>query len=90
MADKIINRTGVVVSDKMNKTIIVQTTRMVTHPLYKKRVRKTRRYMVHDEHEVANVGDVVEFIDCMPISKHCHWRLLKVTQKASEAVEVSK
>jgi small subunit ribosomal protein S17 len=89
MADKLITRTGVVVSDSMNKTIGVVVERMVTHALYKKRVKKSRKYLVHDEHEQAKIGDVVEFIDCQPISKRVHWRLLSVIEQGKQS-EVQK
>ncbi|NLI40882.1 MAG: 30S ribosomal protein S17 [Caldisericales bacterium] len=89
MADKLITRTGVVTSDSMEKTVGVIVERMVTHPLYKKRVKKSRKYLVHDEHEQAKVGDVVEFIDCNPISKRVHWRLLRVVEQAKQS-EVQK
>ncbi len=89
MADKIIKRTGKVVSNKMNKTISVTVDRMVTHPIYKKRVKKSQKYLVHDENNVAKVGDVVDFIDCKPVSKQVHWRLLCVVEKASSVGEVA-
>lgn len=85
MADKMIIRRGKVTSDKMDKTVIVKVERMMTHPLYKKRVQKSKNYMVHDENGIATTGDIVEFIDCKPVSKRCHWRILKVVQKASAA-----
>ncbi len=85
MADKMVIRRGKVVSDKMDKTILVKVERMIAHPLYKKRVQKSKNYMVHDENGIASTGDIVEFIDCKPVSKRCHWRILKVVQKASAA-----
>lgn len=85
MADKMVVRRGKVTSDKMDKTVIVKVERMMTHPLYKKRVQKSKNYMVHDENGIAATGDIVEFIDCKPVSKRCHWRILKVIQKASAA-----
>ncbi len=69
---------GVVVSDKMQKTIVVMVERMVEHPLYKKRVKVRKKYKVHDEKEVAKVGDRVRFIETRPLSKEKRWRLLEV------------
>ncbi len=69
---------GVVVSDKMQKTIVVMVERMVEHPLYKKRVKVRKKYKVHDEKETAKVGDRVRFIETRPLSKEKRWRLLEV------------
>ncbi len=69
---------GIVVSDKMQKTIVVMVERMVEHPLYKKRVKVRKKYKVHDEKEVAKVGDRVRFIETRPLSKEKRWRLLEV------------
>ena len=69
---------GVVVSDKMQKTRVVLVERMFPHPIYKKRVKVRKRYKVHDEKEIAKVGDRVRFIETRPISKEKCWRLLEV------------
>ncbi len=69
---------GIVVSDKMQKTIVVMVERMVEHPLYKKRVKVRKKYKVHDEKELAKVGDRVRFIETRPLSKEKRWRLLEV------------
>jgi small subunit ribosomal protein S17 len=81
----IISRTGKVVSNKMNKTIVVAVDRMFEHPVYKKRIRRTTKYFVHDENNEAKIGDLVEFVDCRPISKNCHWRLTQIVEKAPES-----
>jgi small subunit ribosomal protein S17 len=60
---------GVVISDKMEKTIIVAVTEYKTHPKYLKKYRSTKKYKVHDEENKFKVGDTVEFIDCKPISR---------------------
>jgi small subunit ribosomal protein S17 len=78
----IIFRTGRVVSDKMDKTVVVAVDRMFEHPIYKKRIRRTTKYFVHDEKNEAKTGDLVEFVDCRPISKNCHWRLTQIVEKA--------
>jgi len=76
------SRTGVVVSDKMDKTIVVQVDQMVMHPVYKKFVRKRLKYQAHDEHQTAKAGDKVLIEECRPISRHKHWRLKQVIEQA--------
>jgi small subunit ribosomal protein S17 len=73
---------GIVVSDKMAKTIVVRVDRTVLHQKYQKRYISSRRYKVHDEKQVAKVGDVVEFTECRPLSKDKRWRLVEVLKKA--------
>jgi small subunit ribosomal protein S17 len=68
---------GVVISDKMDKTIIVRVDRVKVHPKYKKYYRVKRNYKVHDEKNEFHVGDNVLFVECRPISKEKHWRVLK-------------
>lgn len=74
---------GTVVSDKGDKTITVLVERRVMHPLYKKYIRKSKKYAAHDENNSRKIGDVVEIIECRPISKRKRWTL--VEQKAAEA-----
>ena len=74
--------TGVVVSDKMDKTIVVAIERKVPHPLYKKVVAKTKKFKVHDENNSAHVGDTVEIMETRPLSKDKYFRLLRVVEKA--------
>ncbi|MDA2935646.1 30S ribosomal protein S17 [Patescibacteria group bacterium AH-259-L05] len=69
---------GKVVSDKMDKTIVVKVERIKMHPLYKKRYRVHKKYKVHDAHNKAVVGDTVIFEECRPLSKHKKWRLIKI------------
>ena len=87
MNDKMTRRTGIVVSDKMQKNCLVRVTRSVMHPLYRKSVKRSKKYVVHDEKNEAKLGDTVEFIDCRPLSKRCSHRLLSVIERASK-VEV--
>ncbi len=68
---------GVVVSDKMEKTVVVRVDRTVLHEKYQKRYIRSRRYKVHDEKKEARVGDVVEFEECRPMSRDKRWRLVK-------------
>jgi small subunit ribosomal protein S17 len=70
---------GTVVSDKGNKTITVLVERRVMHPIYKKYVRKSKKYAAHDENNSRKVGDVVEIIECAPISKSKRWTLVEKT-----------
>ena len=69
---------GVVVSDKMAKTIVVSVDRTVLHPKYQKRYIVSHRYKVHDENKIAKVGDTVQFVECRPLSRDKRWNLLKV------------
>lgn len=75
-------RVGIVVSDKMDKTAVVAVTDSVRHPLYKKIVRRTRRYYAHDEANAANVGDRVVIFETRPLSKLKRWRIAEIIEKA--------
>ncbi len=72
---------GIVVSDKGEKSIIVRVERRLMHPLYKKFVKKSKKFMAHDESNVAKIGDWVNIEECRPISKRKTWTLLNVTQR---------
>ncbi|MBI4281544.1 30S ribosomal protein S17 [Candidatus Uhrbacteria bacterium] len=67
---------GVVVSDAMQKTLVVRVDRIVLHPKYQKRYRVSKRYKVHDEKEEHSVGETVRFEECRPLSKDKRWRVL--------------
>jgi len=69
-------RTGVVVSDRMDKTVIVEVERRVMHLLYKKFIRRSKKYSAHDENNACEVGDVVSIRECKPISKNKCWEVL--------------
>lgn len=73
---------GVVVSDKMDKTIVVAVTSNVKHPLYKKVVKITKKFKAHDENNECGIGDTVEIMETRPISKTTHFRLLRIVEKA--------
>src|ERR1700704_498449 len=75
-------KVGSVVANKMAKTIVVEVIRRVPHPVYKRIVRKRKRFYAHDEQETANVGDVVRIIECRPLSKLKRWQLKEVVRKA--------
>lgn len=75
-------REGVVVSDKMDKTIVVQEVTMVNHPIYKKRVKKSIKYKAHDEKNVCKTGDRVKIMETKPLSREKRWRLVEILEKA--------
>ncbi len=75
-------RQGVVVSDKMDKTIVVQVAAVQPHAEYKKIVRRTSRLKAHDENNEARIGDTVLVRECRPLSRDKTWRLIKVLQRA--------
>ena len=66
---------GTVVSDKMDKTVIVEVERRVTHPLYKKIVRRSKKYVAHDESNALKIGDLVRIRECRPLSKRKCWEV---------------
>ena len=67
---------GIVVSDKMDKTVVVSVERRLLHPIYKKFIRRTKNYAAHDEGNAAKVGDVVKIRECRPISKRKRWEVV--------------
>ena len=67
---------GVVVGDKADKTVVVQVDRRIQHPLYKKFIRRSKKYMAHDENNTSKVGDRVQIRECRPLSKSKHWEIL--------------
>jgi len=73
---------GTVVSDKMEKSAVVRVSRTIQHPLYKRTMKQTKKYKIHDEANECRVGDRIRLIECRPISKDKCWRLLDVVQKA--------
>ncbi|MFH0988601.1 MAG: 30S ribosomal protein S17 [bacterium] len=75
-------RIGKVVSQKMNKSIVVALERKVSHPLYKKYYRATSKLMAHDEKNEASMGDTVKVMETRPISKLKRWRLVEIVEKA--------
>lgn len=75
-------RVGKVVSDKMDKTVVVAIERLVQHPLYKKGVKHTIRFKAHDENNEAHTGDVVKIVQCRPLSKDKCWRVSDILERA--------
>jgi len=76
-------RTGVVISNKMDKTVVVEVSRTVMHPVYKKFVRRRKRFMAHDEQNVCRIGDEVMIVETRPLSRHKNWRVRKVVKEAA-------
>jgi small subunit ribosomal protein S17 len=84
MADAAIKRrewVGRVVSNKMNKTVVVAVERSVIHPMYRKVLRRVTKLKAHDEQNACNIGDRVRMVETRPISKDKHWRIVKVVEK---------
>ena len=75
-------RIGIVTSDKMDKTITVAVERREKHPIYGKFVKKTKKFMAHDENNDCNVGDKVRIMEIRPMSKNKRWRLVEIIERA--------
>ena len=75
-------RTGVVVSDKMDKTIVVEIRTRVKHPLYGKIMNRTKSFKAHDENNECGIGDTVRIMETRPLSKDKRWRLVEIIEKA--------
>ena len=75
-------RVGVVISNKMEKSIVVSEVKKVKHPMYGKFVLKTKKYMVHDEKNDCNIGDTVKIMETRPLSKSKCWRMVEIIERA--------
>lgn len=75
-------RTGKVVSDKMQKTVVVMIERLVKHPVYKRYVRRRSRFKVHDEKNECKEGDIIRFMETRPLSKEKRWRFVEFVERA--------
>lgn len=73
---------GVVVSNRMDKTVVVVVETLKKHTKYKKYVKRTKKYKVHDENNECNIGDVISFVETRPISKEKNWKFVKIVEKA--------
>ena len=84
MSDRNLRKTmaGIVVSDKMDKTIVVKIEDRVKHPLYKKIMKRTIKVKAHDEQNACGIGDKVRLMETRPLSKDKRWRLVEITEKA--------
>ena len=74
---------GIVVSNKMNKTVVIKVENRYAHPIYSKTIIKTKKYMVHDALETCSVGDQVLVEECRPLSKKKRWKLIQILSKSS-------
>ncbi|HUG02196.1 MAG TPA: 30S ribosomal protein S17 [Longimicrobiales bacterium] len=75
-------RQGTVVSDRMDKTVVVAVVRRTAHPLYGKMIKRTKRYSAHDEQNEARVGDIVRIVETRPLSRTKRWRVAEVLERA--------
>jgi len=75
-------RIGIVVSNKMEKSITVKVERQLKHPMYGKFVRKSKRFIAHDEKNECNIGDTVRIMETRPLSKNKNWRLVEIIERA--------
>jgi len=76
------SRIGIVVSDKMDKTVVVKIEDRVQHPLYKKFIRRTVKFKAHDENNECGIGDRVEIMETRPLSRDKRWRVVNILEKA--------
>lgn len=74
-------RVGVVVSNKMNKSIVIAVKRKVKHPIYGKFVNRTKKFVAHDEEDTCNIGDTVRIMETRPLSKSKSWRLIEIIER---------
>ncbi len=80
-------RRGIVVSDKMQKTVTVKVERLMLHPMYKKFIKRSKTFFVHDEENTARVGDFVQIVETRPLSKNKRWRLESIITKSLEGAD---
>ena len=74
-------RIGIVSSNKMDKTVVVEVHTKVKHPIYKKTINKTTKFVAHDEKNECDIGDTVEIVETRPLSKSKRWRLVRIVEK---------
>jgi len=77
-------RLGEVVSNKMDKTIVVKVERKFNHPFFKRIVKRSKKYKAHDQENQCEIGDTVRIVETRPLSKHKRWRLLEITEKVQK------
>lgn len=73
---------GTVVSDRMDKTVVAQVEILKKHPIYKKYIKRSKRYKVHDEQNECRIGDIIRFVETRPISKDKCWKLVEIIERA--------
>jgi len=79
---KIKTKVGRVVSDSMEKSVVIKVEYLVSHPLYKKRIKKSSKFMAHDEKNVCSIGDKVKIAETRPLSKRKRWRIVEIIEKS--------
>ncbi|MCX7917419.1 MAG: 30S ribosomal protein S17 [bacterium] len=84
MKGKIVEKKGIVVSDKMDKTRIVMVETMTQHPIYKKIIRKRKKFVAHDEDNISKKGDIVRIIQTRPLSKTKRWKIIEIIGKKGD------
>ena len=77
-------RIGKVISDKMDKTVVVAVENFVSHKLYQKAMKNTKKYKAHDENNECNIGDKVKIMETRPLSKDKNWRVVEILEKSQE------
>lgn len=81
MSNRKVKKIGKIVSDKMDKTIVVRVERQFKHPLYKKIVKKHKKFKAHDKNNECSIGDTVEIEECRPLSKQKRWKMTKIIER---------
>jgi small subunit ribosomal protein S17 len=76
--------TGKVISDKMQKTVVVEVTRLTQHPLYKKTIKKITKFKAHDEENKCKVGDIVSIMESRPLSKEKRWKVIEIIKRGEQ------
>jgi len=89
MATKRQEKLGIVTSDKMQKTVVVTVERQITHPLYKRVVRRSKKFLAHDEKGECRVGDTVRIEETRPLSARKRWRVVSVVRRATEMADAA-
>lgn len=79
---KIKTKNGIVVSDSMEKSVVIKVEYLVSHPFYKKRIKKSSKFMAHDEKNVCSIGDKVKIAETRPLSKRKRWRVVEIIEKS--------
>ena len=77
-------RVGLVVSDKMDKTVVVAVESLVRHPLYQRTIRRTKKFKAHDEENSCRIGDKVKMMETRPLSKEKRWRIIEILERAEQ------
>ena len=77
-----VTKTGVVTSDKMDKSVVIQVERIIMHKMYKRYIKRSAKFMAHDEENTCRIGDMVEIVESRPLSSRKRWRVKRVVRRA--------